>query len=396
MKILYHHRTMAVDGQEIHIRALLRAFSAEGAEVREVALVQKGSADPSRTLVGSNRSNFARVTQLHPAVRELAEYLYIPIGRHKLLRANRGFGADFIYERYAFGNAAGVFAARRLGIPLVLEVNSPLCQELGETRGVYLPAVAKRIERFVFRSADLIIVVSQELAKVLVESGVDRDRLLVMPNGVFLEDFNCQPALATRQEARTALGLATATGIDMPVVAGFVGYYRRWHRLDLLIRGMAMEGLEDLQVVLVGGGETATEIESLAKELGVTNRLHMVEAKPAEEIPKLLAAFDIGVLPGIPHYASPLKLIEYMAAGLSVVAPDQDNIRELLKHRTSCLLFNPEDECSLGSAIAKLVHDAKFRQSLGMAARRTVEERCLSWRENARRVLAHVTQLTAG
>lgn len=394
MKLLYHHRTMARDGQEIHIRALLRAFEDEGAQVREVALVPKGQHTSEDRPPSAGRSMLKRVTQLHPAFRELAEYLYVPIGRRRILTADSGFGADFLYERYAFGNAAGVLAARRLGIPLVLEVNSPLCQEIGATRGIYLRSLADRIERFVFRSADLVVAVSEALGQLIREWGVDERRLLVLHNGVRLEDYESVSTEDAKLKGLKSLGLDLSTSRNRPPVVGFVGYFRRWHQLDLLVRAMTLPNLSEIRVVLIGGGETSLEIEKLARELGVDQRLTLIASVPAREIPQLLPAFDIGIVPGIPPYASPLKMIEYMAAGLAVVAPDQPNIRELLVPGKSALLFAAGDGDDLGRALTEMVGDVELRRTLGRAARRVVEERNLSWRGNARRVLSCVDDLS--
>ena len=134
MKILYHHRTQAEDGQAVHIRSLQRAFAQEGHEVREVGLVSRaGSGQASDEKSGGSR--WGVLTHLPRFARELAEYAYTPVARPRVIAAARELRADFIYERYAFGNAAGLQAARRVGCPLVLEVNSPMVLELTNTRG---------------------------------------------------------------------------------------------------------------------------------------------------------------------------------------------------------------------------------------------------------------------
>jgi glycosyltransferase involved in cell wall biosynthesis len=101
----------------------------------------------------------------------------------------------------------------------------------------------------------------------------------------------------------------------------------------------------------------------------------------------------VGLLPAINAYASPLKLHEYMAAGLAVVAPDQENLREVLQHEHNGLLFAPDDEPALAAALERLAGDAPLRGRLGAAARATVESRDLTWTGNARRVIEAVERL---
>jgi glycosyltransferase involved in cell wall biosynthesis len=105
-----------------------------------------------------------------------------------------------------------------------------------------------------------------------------------------------------------------------------------------------------------------------------------------------------------------MKLVEYMAMGRCIVAPDQPNIRELLNDGISARLFPPGDYRSLVTLVAELMASPAERSSLGNNARRTVVERDLTWRANATRALdllreehhgggasaLHTTGVTAG
>jgi glycosyltransferase involved in cell wall biosynthesis len=101
-------------------------------------------------------------------------------------------------------------------------------------------------------------------------------------------------------------------------------------------------------------------------------------------------------MPGITPYACPLKLIEYLAAGLPAVVPDQANIRELVTDRESGILFEPESTNALSAALAHLTSDDGLRRRLGSSARQTVERRDLTWSGNARRVVREVEPLLQG
>lgn len=398
--MLYHHRTFARDGQEVHVQALIQALTEEGHAVEEVALVRKGGGLPSRPRrpLGNVKGAALRATLSLPRpLRELAEYAYTPVGAAMLTAAQRRFGADVVYERYAFGNAGGAIAARRLGLPLVLEVNSPLVEELTATRGVTFRSLARRVQRFVLGAADLVCVVSAELATILERSGARMERVLVLPNGVDVTRYHPFPGDEHRRILRARLALPSATGDGPePVLVGFVGFFRRWHRLDLLLRAAAMVTTPHLQVAVIGDGEDRALLRRLARELGIAERIHFLGSRAAASLPDILAALDVAVLPSSTAYASPLKLVEYMAAGLAIAAPDQANIRELLTDGSSALLVEPGDCAALARALDRLAVDADLRRSLGQAARRTVEERELTWRANARRVIAAVTAATTG
>lgn len=381
MKILYHHRTQAEDGQAVHIRALIAAFRALGHELREVSLVPRTAAPgPARP------ARFAWVARAPRFARELAEYGYGRVARGRLLAAAREFGPDFLYERYAFGNTAGIHAARVLAKPLVLEVNSPMVLELERTRGLSFPALARRIEGEVFRSATLVCAVTGVLRDMLVELGVARERILVTPNGVDLERYAYAPD--ARARARAALGLGAGA-----LLLGFVGFYRDWHRLDLVLEALRAPELAAAELVLVGEGPAREALEGRARELGLGARVHFVGPRAHAEIPALLPAFDLALVPAINAYASPLKLFEYMAAGLAVVAPDQPNLREVLTHERDALLVPSGQPAPLRAALVRLALDAPLRARLGAAARARVTALDLTWQGNARRVLAAVAAL---
>lgn len=380
MRILYHHRTQAEDGQAVHIRALIGAFRRLGHEVEEVALVARQGA-------GKERSRFAWIGRVPPFARELLEYAYGQVARGRIVRAGLGFEPDFVYERYAFGNTGGVRAARVLRRPLVLEVNSPMVLELSRTRGLAFPRLARRVEREIFCAASLVCAVTQVLADMLVELGVARERVLVTQNGVEPERYAFGPE--ARLRARAALGLDA--GRD-PVL-GFVGFYRDWHRLDLVLEAMTASELARTALVLVGEGPAHAALVARARELGLEARVHFAGSRPHAEIPSLLPAFDVALVPAINAYASPLKLFEYMAASRAVIAPDQPNLREVLRPEIDALLIPRDELVPLRAALVRLVSDPTLCARLGASARARVTELDLTWEGNARRVLEAVRAL---
>jgi len=411
VKILYHHRTQAEDGQAVHIRALQAAFLELGHQVEEVSLVRRGAQSapqgsgarhaapesnaPPAALGSSSQPAAPRrwgaLTRLPRPLRELAEYAYSAQARRSITRAARRFGADFVYERYAFGNFGGLQAAHDLGLPLVLEVNSPMVDELLATRGLSWPGLARKVERRIFAGADLVCPVTAVLGEMLVELGAVRERLLVLPNGVDLRAYAEPGDAHARQQAEQLLGLAPARpGV---LRAGFVGYYRPWHRLELAVAALARPALAEVELAIVGEGPARAEIEAAARAAGVASRVHFCGALPHARVPSCLPAFDLALVPAINPYASPLKLHEYMAAGLAVIAPNQPNLREVLVDGETALLFEPGSAEGLARAFERLVRDADARTRIGRSARQAVIDLELSWQGNARRVIEAVQRL---
>jgi len=389
VNILYHHRTQADDGQAVHVRSLIEAFRREGHVVEEAALVSHTGTQESPF---SGRSRWGWVAGLPPFLRELAEYGYTPVARKRLMSAAAALDPHFIYERYAFANAAGVQAGRRLGIPVVLEVNSPLVDELRRTRGLSFPGIARKLENSVYGAANLICAVSGAMKDILVQGGVPSEKVLITPNGVNPELYAHGDRDAVCAQARQDLGLSSDDG-ERGTVLGFVGYFREWHRLDRVVSALADGRLEQVRLVIVGEGPARDSILETARGAGVAERVHLVGARAHHEIPALMTAFDVALMPAINAYASPLKLHEYLAAGCAVVAPDQPNVREVMADGEGGLLVKPDDGLALKESLVRLVADTDLRRRLGAMGPEMIRDQDLTWRANARRVIAAVEGL---
>ncbi|HWU83828.1 MAG TPA: glycosyltransferase family 4 protein, partial [Rhodocyclaceae bacterium] len=137
MKILYHHRTASKDGQAVHIEEMIAALRRLGHEVRVVAPDMGADSDSdagksANTAAGAGRMGggvdwVQRLRSVLPrAVYELMEFGYTWIAYRRLRAVAAEFRPDVIYERYNLFLLAGLMLKRKLRIPLLLEVNSPL------------------------------------------------------------------------------------------------------------------------------------------------------------------------------------------------------------------------------------------------------------------------------
>lgn len=338
-----------------------------------------GPASYDRAALGGENRWIATLRRRLPRVlAELAELAYSLPAYLRLARAAREFAPDAIYERYNLFFISGAVLARRLGLPFLVEINAPLAHEREKFGGLALPGLARWSEAFVWRQADRALPVSEVLAGHVEAAGVARPRITVIPNGIDLDEF-------------PAPGLAA--GAD-PLVLGFVGFVRDWHGLDGVIRGIAQwQGRPALSLLVVGEGPARPGLEALAAELGVAHRVRFTGLAQREAVPGYVAGFDVALQPASVPYASPLKVFEYMAAGRAIVAPDQPNIREVLQHDRTALLFDPAQPGAMWQALRQLAADPALRERLGEAARAEVLTRDLTWAGNARRVAAIVSGL---
>jgi len=175
-------------------------------------------------------------------------------------------------------------------------------------------------------------------------------------------------------------------------VLGFVGFVRDWHGLDAVIRGMAEHADTPVAFTVAGEGPARPGLEALAARLGVADRVQFTGLVPHEQVPATVAGFDIALQPRVVDYASPLKIFDYMAAARAIVAPDQPNIREVLQHGRTALLFDPARQGAMWDAVAALLADPALAARLGQAARAELERRDFTWRGNAARITAWARQ----
>ncbi len=375
MKILYHHRTASKDGQAVHIEELIAAFRSQGHEVRVVAPAVSDSGSMGVKLGWVHRLK----ANLPKAVYECLELAYSWVAYRKLLAAAREFKPDVIYERYNLFLLAGAMLKHRLGIPLLLEVNAPLVHErLQHSGGLALVRLARWAEGRAWRAADFVLPVTRVLAGYVTAYGVPDSRIVVVPNGINEAHFAEAPS---PDQARAALGLSGR------LVLGFTGFVREWHGVDRVIDWMASgDAPANAHLLVVGDGPVRGDLESRAGRLGLRDRVIFTGVVDRDRVPAMVAAFDVALQPAVVEYASPLKLMEYLAMGKAIIAPSTPNIREVLTEAENALLFDGERKGALEAALTRMCADPGLRERLGRAARETIAGLNLTWTGNARRV----------
>jgi glycosyltransferase involved in cell wall biosynthesis len=384
MRILYHHRTLGDGAEGIHIREMVKAFRLIGHEVLVAGPI--GEQLPTPT---SAPSRLASLKQLMPSiVFELFEVAYSFYCFINLSIRAKVFRADFIYDRYITFNAGSFMAARWVKIPLVLEVNAPLAFERRSEpdERLYLKWLATAVERYVCSKADITLVVSTPLKEYLESVGVPVGKCIVMPNGVDQDKFKPMPK---SQELINELQIPANF-----TVIGFLGILRPWHGLELLIEAVKCLKAEGRQIYLliVGDGPIRANLEAALLEAGLIDCSRITGRVAHEKVSEYVNLFDIAVSPKATFYASPMKVVEYMALGKSVIAPDTASLRDMVDDSKNGILFVDNSISSLVTSIEKLCQSPQYREQLGNNAREKVVQR-LNWKWNAHEVFSLITGL---
>lgn len=385
-----------VAASPLHIRAVVSAWQRRGHKVRLITF-KDGRIQFTDDLENwhqtiSSRADAPIFRAVERPVRRLQTALHLPY-----LRAFDSYrfadacahvldDYDLIYERYWLHNYGGLLAARRLNIPLVLEVNGDHSREDAQTLKDFSSnqrRVLKSIAGQILNRADHLVAVSAPLRQRLIEYwGVKPAKVTVVANGANVDQFaNVDRNRVTAFRARYSLS-------QKPVIA-FVGTFKPWHGISALLDAFGTIAGRHTEVcfVLAGDGPLRVEMEQQAEAMGIVDRVLFTGRLPQSEIALLLNAADIAVLSPLTTEAmraqSPLKLFEYMAAGTAIVAPDLPNIRAVVSDGQTACLTVPDDIHAFAQAILTLLEDTHLREQLGTNARLAAINQ-YSWDETAR------------
>ena len=274
----------------------------------------------------------------------------------------------YVWQHHELFHRAGSELSRTFDVPLIEYVHAPVVWE-AKRWGVQRPGSASWIERFgerpQFREADLVACVSEEVQLEVVRLGVSIDRTVVSPMGVDIERFSPDVDGSSWEATTRQVG---------DIVLGWAGSVRRFHNVDIAlraIRDLRSQGCS-VGLVIAGDGQDRPRLETLAAEFGIMKWVRFVGQVPNAEMPQFLASVDIAVLTAGAdqsfHY-SPLKLREYLAMGLPVIAPRIGEMARFLEDGSTGMLYDAGDEAGLASAVQRIADDDALRHHLGAAGR---------------------------
>jgi glycosyltransferase involved in cell wall biosynthesis len=369
MRLLYAALDQTVPGTlggSVHVQAVAEGLARLGHEVH--VATQRGGAWPASGVTWH----------------EMAP----PLGRPQLRWARAGaiaalarsIRADLVMERYYNFGGEGILAAHRMSVPAVLEVNAPIVDYPGSTKSridkAMLLEPMRRWRDRLCRLTDLFVTPTAEI----LPSWIERRRVLEVEWGADVDHFT-PDATGTLPFARD----------PNRITCVFAGAFRSWHGVVHLAAALARlhaAGDHRFGAVLIGDGPERPAAERAARDVpGIV----FTGAIPHAMLPACLAAADIGVAPFEPtrhrplrlgFYWSPLKIFEYMAVGLPVVAPALPRLKKLVQHGIEGILYDPKDPRALDRALQALA-DEKVRDRMGAAARARVV-RDFSWDAHCR------------
>jgi glycosyltransferase involved in cell wall biosynthesis len=360
VKILYAAIDQTVPGTKggsVHVSAVAEGLAALGHDVH--VLAQRGAHPfpPGRVRWQGMRPPFG-AKQLR----------WLRTG--EVTRIARETRPDVVIERYYNFGGEGIAAGRAVGATTVLEVNAPVVDFPGSKKALLDKALLvepmRRWRERLVRDADLIVTPNVQI----LPPGIPREKIAQLEWGADTSRF--------RPGAMGHVPFVRPEG----TVAVFAGAFRSWHgavHLVRAIRELRQRGRSDIAAIMIGDGP---ELANVRAEAAGVSGIIFTGAIAHERMPAALASADIGVAPfdtaahgplSLGFYWSPLKMFEYMATGLPVVAPAVDRIPSLVADEREGLLYDHNRSGALADALERLASDPALRERLGRAARARAE-----------------------
>ena len=362
-------------GASVHIQEVVRELRSIGHEVALYA-VRSGKHIPDD--LTDLELHLEAVADVEPAEREQAQARAAERSVSRVIAD----GADLVYERYSLFSTALADITAATGVPGILEVNAPLIDEQRRHRSLVDASGAAQVRRRQVTAARATVCVSDPVADWVrrrtadlfdIGAGDVAGRIHTVPNGVSVRRIQPQPEDPDR------------------VVVTFVGTLKPWHGVADLITAAAL-ARQSWSLRIIGDGPEMDSLRAQAGRLGVEADFRGAVAP--QDIPIHLAGSAIGVAPypdlggGEQQYFSPMKVLEYLAAGLAVVASDVGQIPQLLEDGSGRhgMLVAPSDPTALAAALDDLAACPDRRARMGRSGRLLAEERH-SWHRTVARIL---------
>ncbi|MEZ6139633.1 MAG: glycosyltransferase [Zavarzinella sp.] len=222
------------------------------------------------------------------------------------------------------------------------------------------------IDRLTLRYYEKVICVSDDLMVAARQAGVAPSRLVLLENGIDLNDYRRQ---RTPAEARQAMGFSPHFTV------GAAGRLSPEKGFDILIKAVDQlhrAGLHNLQLLIAGEGDEQANLQRLIDGCLLPQQIQLLGYR--SDLLNLYETFDLYALSSY-REGLPNVVLEALAMQVPVIATAVNGIPKLIQHESNGILIPPGEISALAESIRRLVHDDSLRVQLAQAGRKTVESR---------------------
>lgn len=264
---------------------------------------------------------------------------------------------DIIHTQWSLAGLVGVFIKRINKKKLIVTVRG------SDVKTGLRNKLFKKILKFVFKNADKITTVSEDLRDDIIQLGINKNKIIMIPNGVDSNIFKKRDKKIIRKKL--------AIDFNKKIIL-FVGHLIKEKGVGYLIN--AMSYLKDSQLLLIGEGADENIFKNQSSKL---KNILFLGTKSQEELAHYYNAADVFVLPSFSE-GRPNTVLEAMASETAIIATDVGGIPELINNKTG-LLIKPKNTPDIVNSVNKLLNNKKLREKLGKNARKFITNNKLNW-----------------
>ena len=351
--------TTAPNTDPIRIFFLLDSFMIGGTETQAVELARR--LDPSRyhVTIGCLRREGPLLDRLKNTSVEIMEVnlgggIDSPsglLGIAKLARYLRRNKIQILHAHDLWSNIVGMAAAMLARTPVTITSQRDLSHD------AWYGTYKRKVLRFCQRRSSLLLTNAKAIRDGLIEQDhLPPDEVCVVYNGVDLDRFNI---LADRSQM-----FPGSEGNKLIVLVGNMITEVKGHAVLIAAAQEVVKAYPKTQFVLVGEGARRPAFEKQAKDLGLESNFLFLGRR--NDVPAILTSCSIAVLPSLAE-GLPNAVLEYLAAGLPVVATGLGGSLEIIEDGKTGLLVPPQDPQALAAALIKLLSDEAFTARIAAA-----------------------------
>jgi glycosyltransferase involved in cell wall biosynthesis len=280
---------------------------------------------------------------------------------------------------------AGTVAAKLLGIPSIYEVRGLWHVTRTSKQAEYTDSdhyrMIEKLEAQAAMNADIVFAITEGVTNILIENDVAKEKIILLPNAVDTEQFT--PTKRNR-------AIEKKFGFENKIVIGYIGSFTEYEGLDYLLEAISLireNYKQEFGVILVGDGTAYDDLIDLRAKLELEDVVHFTGRIDHKDVLDYYSVIDIAVYPrkGTPvcEIVSPLKPLEAMAMGKTVIASDVNALTEMIKDNETGLLHSKDNIDDLTKKIGRLLRSDETRRKLGQNAKEWVRNN-RTWNETSK------------
>lgn len=386
-------RNPPFDGPANHIRHIIHEWRKLNHQVRFIGGInsiywQSDDLYKFQRIENQQKNFLERSIRKIQSITHLPYLSYFESKNYSRIVSRHLANVDCLYERASWMSYGGLLASKRMNIPLLLEYNGDPLQDLRSKgqhpRGVQL-VISSSLFRNTLAGATHLIASGQGWKNNLIEKWkISPQKISVVENGTILVNLLPRENLANFQE----------TPPDSQIKIAYLGGFYPWHGTKIAVKAfqrLICEGI-NAQLIMIGEGSDLEDTKKLATSLGLEDKVVFTGALPPEKYGEILASCHIGLSPycGWSEYSG-LKLFDYKAAGLAIIASGENGQPKTLVHNKTGIIVPPCDENALINAMKVLIKDREFTVTLGQQSRFEAEA-THSWGHSAQQIINIINQ----